>query len=209
MLQVLIDSHHTRVFTDSYHTMPKSMRDKIHHLWITSNDHFTKQIHLFSNQKLFGCNIVMIIYIHNSCVFCGATIFWCCIASFAHLNTFTGFPLEICITTNTGSFTRWGIYPCLLLLDTSFLYYFIQLYDFVGRRPTVSNSPNQSPNAMLIITIHSHPFNAMSPCICNAMHHCMLYHATCIMNATWITQSTPLTGCHGQITSPVTPQIIP
>ena len=38
----------------------------------------------------------------------------------------------------------------------------------------------------------------MSLYICNAMRHCMLYHATCIMNATWTTQSTPLTGCHGQ-----------
>ena len=48
------------------------------------------------------------------------------------------------------------------------------------------------------LTMHSHPFNAMSPCICNAICHCMLYHVTCIMNATWITQSTPLTECHGQ-----------
>ena len=47
-------------------------------------------------------------------------------------------------------------------------------------------------------TMHSHSFNAMSPCICNVMRHCMLYHVTCIMNATWTTQSTPLTGCHGQ-----------
>ena len=46
--------------------------------------------------------------------------------------------------------------------------------------------------------MHSHPFNAMSLCICNVMHHCMLYHATCKMNATWIAQSTPLTECHGQ-----------
>ena len=35
--------------------MLKPMCDKIHNFWITSNDHFTKQIHLFSNQKIFGC----------------------------------------------------------------------------------------------------------------------------------------------------------
>ena len=46
--------------------------------------------------------------------------------------------------------------------------------------------------------MHSHTFNAMSPCMCNAMRHCMLYHATCIINATWTIQSTPLIGCHGQ-----------
>ena len=28
--------------------------------------------------------------------------------------------------------------------------------------------------------------------------HCMFYHVTCIMNAIWTTQSTPLIGCHGQ-----------
>ena len=38
----------------------------------------------------------------------------------------------------------------------------------------------------------------MSSCKCNAICHCMLYHATCTMNATWTRQSTPLIGCHGQ-----------
>ena len=32
---------------------------------------------------------------------------------------------------------------------------------------------HQSPNAVLIITMHSHPLNAMFLCICNVMHHCM------------------------------------
>ena len=111
-------------------------------------------------------------------------------------------PLELSLNTNTKSFTRGGIYPYLLLLDTSFLYNFIQLCDSVRRRPTVPSPPNQSQNVVLIITMHSHSFNAMPQCICNAMRHCMLYHATCIMNATSTTKSTPLTGCHGQITSP-------
>ena len=47
-------------------------------------------------------------------------------------------------------------------------------------------------------TMHSHPFNGMSPCICNAIYHCMLYHVTCIMGVTWTIISTPLTRCHGQ-----------
>ena len=61
-------------------------------------------------------------------------------------------------------------------------------------KPTLSNTKRNVDSS----TMHSHPFNAMSPCICNALSHCMLYHATCIMNATWTIQSTPLTKCHGQ-----------
>ena len=53
---------------------------------------------------------------------------------------------------------------------------------------------HRTPNTVLISTMHSHPCHAMSPCICNARCHYMLYHVTCIMNATWTTQSTPLTG---------------
>ena len=163
------------------------MCDTIPHLWITSNDHFTKQIYLFSNQKLFGCYTSMIIYILNSFVFCGQRI----LVSHRRLRTpkhFHGLsPLEICITINTGCFTRGGIYPFMLLPDTSFLYHIIQPCDFVGLCPTLDSLPNQSPNAVLIFIYASHPFNTMSPCICNAMRHCMLYHVTCIMNATWTT----------------------
>ena len=60
--------------------------------------------------------------------------------------------------------------------------------------PTQSNTKR----SVDFSTMYSHSFNAMSLCICNALRHCMLYHDTCIMNATWTTQSIPLTGCHGQ-----------
>ena len=60
--------------------------------------------------------------------------------------------------------------------------------------PTQSNT---KPSVNLS-TMHSHPFHAMSLCMSNVICHCMLYHVTCIMNATWTTQSTPLTRCHGQ-----------
>ena len=61
-------------------------------------------------------------------------------------------------------------------------------------KPTQSNTKRNVDSS----TMHLHAFNAMSPCICNAICHCMLYHATCMLNATWTTQSIPLTGCHGQ-----------
>ena len=49
------------------------------------------------------------------------------------------------------------------------------------------NQPTQSntKHSIDLLTMNSHPFNAMSPCICNARCHYMLYHVTCMMNATW------------------------
>ena len=137
MPRVLTDSHHTRVLTDSYHTMPKPMCDKIHHLWITSNDHFTKQIHLFSNQKLFRCYTSMIICIQNSSVFFVGRKFRGPTAGSARLPTLLqAFTFRIISNPTNESFTRGGIYPCMLLLDTSFLYHVIQPCDSVGLRPT-------------------------------------------------------------------------
>ena len=46
--------------------------------------------------------------------------------------------------------------------------------------PTQSNTKR----GVDLLTMHSHPFNAMSMCICNAGCHYMLYHVTCTMNAT-------------------------
>ena len=79
-----------------------------------------------------------------------------------------------------------GYLSLLAITRHIFSFSFIQPCDPVGRCPTVPSPPNQTPNIVLIITMHSHSFNAISPCICNAMRHCILYHATCIMNVTWI-----------------------
>ena len=49
---------------------------------------------------------------------------------------------------------------------------------------------------MFFHVMHSHPFHAMSPCICNAECHCMFIHVTCMIKATcniydsWIIVST-------------------
>ena len=78
-----------------------------------------------------------------------------------------------------------GYLSLLAITRHIFSFSFIQSCDPIGRCLTVLSPPNQTPKLVLIITMHSHPFNAMSSCICNAMCHCMLYHATCIMNVTW------------------------
>ena len=53
---------------------------------------------------------------------------------------------------------------------------FIFMYTTVQPCWTLSHrtEPTQlNTNVVLIITMHSHPFHAMSPCICNAMCHFM------------------------------------
>ena len=118
------------------------MRDRIHHFWTTSNDHFIKQIHFFSNQKLFGSYTSMIIYIQNSCVFCGEFL-----VSHSRLRTLKHFhrllPLELCLTTNTRSFTPMGYLSLLAITRHQFS---LPLYSTVRLCWTSSNltEPTQS-----------------------------------------------------------------
>ena len=67
----------------------------------------------------------------------------------------------------------WGFHPrgyLSLLVITRHIFSFscIQLCDPIGRCPIVPSPPNQTPNAVLIITMHTHPCHAMLSCI-NAM----------------------------------------
>ena len=65
----------------------------------------------------------------------------------------------------------------------------LPFYSTVRLRWTLSHStePTQSniKRSVSLSTMHSHPFNAISPCICNSRCHYMLYHVTCMMDATW------------------------
>ena len=42
--------------------------------------------------------------------------------------------------------------------------------------PCNHDIPSNTKHSVDLPTMHSHPFNAMSPGICNARFHCMLYH---------------------------------
>ena len=108
--------------------------------------------------------------------------FWCPTAGSVNPDTFMAFHRwELCLTIICGLFTRGRIYPFLLIPGTYFLYHFNQSCHFVELVPFTE--PTQS-NTKRSVDLHSHPFNAMSQCICNAMCHCMLSHVTCI-NTTW------------------------
>ena len=109
------------------------------------------------------------------CLFLLVANFWGLTIGFARLLTLSRVFIvgHICITKNIGAFTRGGIYP--YLTQHIFSFYCIQPCDLVGRCPNVPSPPNQTPNAVLIITMHSHPCHVLFPCItakqCNAPLH--------------------------------------
>ena len=96
-------------------------------------------------------------------------------AGFARLPTLSrAFTVRhICITKNTEAFTRGGIsipacyYPTHVftfhVCNHETLLDFVQLYQ----------AHHQTPNAVLIHTMHSHPCHVISVHKCNATCHCM------------------------------------
>ena len=101
-------------------------------------------------------------------------------------------PLEMCLTTLTSlSLEEMSIPACYYPTQVFFttLFNHATLFDVIQQyQAHPIKHQTQSSNSI----------NAMSLYICNAMRHYMLYHATCIMNATWTTPTTPLTYFHGQ-----------
>ena len=118
--------HEIRVPINSYHIMPKPMRDKIHHSWITSDDHFTKQISFIFQTKSF-LDVTPNDHLYSkSCVFLWVENFRGLTAGFTSLPKLSrAFTVgHICITKTNGAFTRGGVYPYLLIPDTYFHFSF-------------------------------------------------------------------------------------
>ena len=126
--------------------------------------------------------------------FCGLT------ADFSHLPILSwAFTVRNVSTTYIGSFTRGGIYLCLLLPCTYFHFYICNratLLD-VAQRYRVHQS----------ITKHNvDSYHALTPMSCDVpMHNAMrcattcLSHTTYVMNVIWTTQTTQFIMCHGQL----------
>ena len=108
--------------------------------------------------------------------------------------------LELCLTTINEVFHPRG---CLSLLAITRHKFSLPHYSTVRLCWTSSHftKPTQSKTKCSVdfSTMHPHPFNVMSLCICNAMRHCMLYHSACIMNVIRTTQTTQFIMCHGQL----------
>ena len=183
-----------------------------HHLW-SINDHFSKtNPFCFINQNPLDKLRYSLVFIKSRVFlwvanFRGFTAGFACLPTLSR-NFIAGY---ICLTKNTRYFTRGDIYPSLLypthVFFISFFFYatirliwdVVPFYRAYHRTPNIVSIykvltiPLNTKHNVDLPTMHSHPFNAMSPCICNARCHCMLYHVTCIINAIWTTQSTPLT----------------
>ena len=142
----------------------------------------------------------MIILNSKPSAFLWVANFCCHTTGFENLDIFTTFHHRgLCLTIIGGSFTRGG--NVSLLANTRNIlslpiYSTMRFYRTLSH--LIESTQSNTKCSVDSSTIHSHQFNVMSPCICNAIWHCMLYPVTCMMNATWTTQSTPLTGCHGQ-----------
>ena len=113
--------------------------------------------------------------------------FWCRTAGIRKLKHFYGLsPLGTMSDHNWRAF-----YPMddLFILANTRHIFSLPFYSTVRLCWTLSHliEPTQSNTKrnVNLLTMHSYPLNVMSPCICNVRCHCMLYHVTFTMNATW------------------------
>ena len=160
--RVLIDSHLTRVLTDSYHTMRcqsviKPIICGLHPMIILQQNPF-----VFIPKAFWMLHLNDHLY-SKQCVF-----LW--VANFRGLTT--GFALlslaftvgHICITKNTEAFTRGGYLSLLAIPRHIFSFPCIQSCEFVGRCPSVLSLPSNTKHCV----DHNH---ALPPIKCDVPVH--------------------------------------
>ena len=134
------------------------------------------------------------------CVFLWVANFRGLTASFTCLPTLSrAFTVRhICITKNTGLSPK-GVSISACYYPT---HIFIFMHTTMQPCSTLSHRTEPTQSKTKCSVDYNHALTPMSCDVpmhkCNVMRHCMLYHATCIINATLTHNSTPLTGCHGQ-----------
>ena len=143
--------------------------DKTHHLWITSNDHFTTKFICFQTKSFLNVTPQLSFILKTMCFFVSSEFS----GSHRRLRMPSYTFMDFHHWTHTYNKKYKGFHPrgyLFLLTITRHIFSFscIQPCNPVERYPTVPSPPNQTPNTVLIITMHSHPCHAMFPCI-NAM----------------------------------------
>ena len=150
-------------------------------IYVPSMTIFQNNFFCFINQNPLDNLRYQLVFTKFRVFLCVAN-FWGLTAGFARLPTLlqTFIAGYICLTKNTGFFTRGGIYPFLLYPTHVFFIFFffyetvriildvVPFYQAHHRTPnTVSiyhvlTTYHQTPNTVSISTIHSHPCHAMS-----------------------------------------------
>ena len=183
-------------------------------IYVPSLTIFPKQSFLFYKSKSIGQTAIFTCFYQVPCVFMGSEF----LGSHRRLrtpsDTFTNFYRWIHMSNQEYRVFHPMGYLSFIAIPNTLIFHFLFLLcnrvTHFGHCPILpsppSNTkhgvdlscthdiPSNTKHCVCLLTMHSHPFNAMSPCIYNARCHCMLYHVTCIMNVTWTTQSTQLTG---------------
>ena len=131
-----------------HHTTPKSMCEKSS-FWITSMVILKTNFICLETKSFLDDTSQWSFYIQNPCSFLWVVNFWYLTASSAIPDTFMAFHRwGLCLTIIDGFFTRGGIYPFLLRLDTYFLFHeTVRLYWTLSHLPS---PPNQTLNPMSI-----------------------------------------------------------
>ena len=182
-------------------------------IYVPSMNIFPKQKLFFYKSKSIGQTTIFTCFYQVPCVFVGREF-----SGYHHRlctpsDTFANFHRWIHMSNQEYRVFHPRGYLSLLAIPNTLIFHFLFLLcnreTHFGRYPILPSSPSNTKHSVDLPcthdiplntkhnvdlpTMHSHPFNTMSPCISNARCHCMLYHVTCIMNATWTTQFTPLT----------------
>ena len=160
-------------------------------IYVPSMTLFQNKSFLFYKSKSIGQSLISTCFYQVPCVF-------------VH-SEFPGFHRRLRTPFDTFmNFHRWihmsnkeyrvfhprGCLSLLAMPNTRIFYFLFLLCDreaHFGRCPILPSLPSNTKLSVDLLTMHSHPFYAMSQRICNARCHCMLYHVTCTMNATWKT----------------------
>ena len=178
----------SRVLTDSL-TYAYAKCETV--IYVPSMTIFKKQKLFFYESKSIGQTPIFTYFYQVPCVFVGSEF----PGSHRRLRTpsytFENFHRWIHMSNQEYHIFHPRGYLSLLTIPDTRIFHFIFILcnreNHFGHCPILPSSPSNTKHNVDLPTMHSHPFNAMSPWICNARCHCKLYHVTCIMNATWTT----------------------
>ena len=168
-------------------------------IYVPSMTFFPKQKLLFYKSKSIRKTLIFTYFYQVPCVFVSSKFPGSHRRLCTPSNTFTNFHRWIHMSNKEYQVFHSSGYLSLLAIHNTRIFHFLFLLcnheTHFGRccilsSPSSNTKHNVDPPCTHDIpsnTKHNvdlHPFNAMSPCIFNARCHCMLYHVTCIMNAT-------------------------